>query len=640
MVSQIVVSTKGARILGVSIGTVVFLHATLCLGSPVTFAFSGDMDTYFPGTTNPDFTAVSLPLSTPLPFTGTLTYDSSTAALLPPPGPPGFAAPTSYLNAITAFSMTLNGSTYSTNAGQINLIPGNFGSPSSIALNPSYPVGTPLPAPPSLASIVLQYPNGVSVPTDHLPTSLALSSFSSSQIRLNLPSAPPVPIGYSGSLTGLAASTTPAGPPTLQQLAHLNQNVFSGNVGVLALDGTTKFNYLDDNHADSYKGLRAATYVSADNTQLVIAFRGTDLDAGALTAIKNIASDGSFGTGIPSANLIASVHEAANYVRSIQDKFPGANITLTGHSLGGAIAQIIGQATGYTTDAFNAPGAGGSLGAALNLLSPVIGLSALARAPVASANTNYRIYGDVVSQFGSPIGTTQTLQKDYTNAYTPASGIYDLVDNAAYFGAAHQITNFFPTNAFSPSTTVGEPNNAAIIESSLLKATVSPIETVLLPSRAVSTFVVAIGVDLATSGLLIDPSSSYKYILQEGAGSPFLSSIDLPTIAKLGYYYFSYEVGSRWSAFSPLSPGTLFLLPGGVDGLEFDPIGLDGQPFLLPEGLLFGVTFDGPGTFSATLAEPIAAVPEPSTWAMIIVGFAGLGFMAYRRKSESTLMVT
>ena len=35
---------------------------------------------------------------------------------------------------------------------------------------------------------------------------------------------------------------------------------------------------------------------------------------------------------------------------------------------------------------------------------------------------------------------------------------------------------------------------------------------------------------------------------------------------------------------------------------------------------------------------PIPTVPEPSTWAMMILGFAGLGFMAYRRKSKPTLM--
>jgi hypothetical protein len=39
------------------------------------------------------------------------------------------------------------------------------------------------------------------------------------------------------------------------------------------------------------------------------------------------------------------------------------------------------------------------------------------------------------------------------------------------------------------------------------------------------------------------------------------------------------------------------------------------------------------GTFSRTIPVTVtAAVPEPSTWAMMILGFAGIGFMAYRRK--------
>jgi hypothetical protein len=47
---------------------------------------------------------------------------------------------------------------------------------------------------------------------------------------------------------------------------------------------------------------------------------------------------------------------------------------------------------------------------------------------------------------------------------------------------------------------------------------------------------------------------------------------------------------------------------------------------------------------SAQQASPIfdnftvSAVPEPSTWAMMILGFCGLGFMAYRRKSKPALM--
>ncbi len=36
----------------------------------------------------------------------------------------------------------------------------------------------------------------------------------------------------------------------------------------------------------------------------------------------------------------------------------------------------------------------------------------------------------------------------------------------------------------------------------------------------------------------------------------------------------------------------------------------------------------------ARLADP---VPEPSTWAMLLMGFAGVGFMAYRRNSKPVL---
>ncbi len=36
----------------------------------------------------------------------------------------------------------------------------------------------------------------------------------------------------------------------------------------------------------------------------------------------------------------------------------------------------------------------------------------------------------------------------------------------------------------------------------------------------------------------------------------------------------------------------------------------------------------------------IRGVPEPSTWAMMILGFAGIGFMAYRRSCKSTMALS
>jgi hypothetical protein len=32
----------------------------------------------------------------------------------------------------------------------------------------------------------------------------------------------------------------------------------------------------------------------------------------------------------------------------------------------------------------------------------------------------------------------------------------------------------------------------------------------------------------------------------------------------------------------------------------------------------------------------MAGVPEPSTWAMMILGFTGIGFTGYRRSRKST----
>jgi hypothetical protein len=51
--------------------------------------------------------------------------------------------------------------------------------------------------------------------------------------------------------------------------------------------------------------------------------------------------------------------------------------------------------------------------------------------------------------------------------------------------------------------------------------------------------------------------------------------------------------------------------------------------------LEFVITDTGPPT-AFRVDGFAAAVPEPSTWAMLLLGFAGIGFTAYRRKSKPT----
>jgi PEP-CTERM motif len=56
--------------------------------------------------------------------------------------------------------------------------------------------------------------------------------------------------------------------------------------------------------------------------------------------------------------------------------------------------------------------------------------------------------------------------------------------------------------------------------------------------------------------------------------------------------------------------------------------------------LTFGYTLvaEGSGGFGFDFAVGGAvprAVPEPSTWAMMLIGFAGVGYAGYRRARES-----
>jgi hypothetical protein len=78
-------------------------------------------------------------------------------------------------------------------------------------------------------------------------------------------------------------------------------------------------------------------------------------------------------------------------------------------------------------------------------------------------------------------------------------------------------------------------------------------------------------------------------------------------------------------AFSPTGALTNLNSNGLISETAF--VGLE----LGQEGTL---TYEDGSTFGtiAVGSPVITAVPEPSTWAMMILGFAGIGFMAYRRK--------
>jgi hypothetical protein len=52
-----------------------------------------------------------------------------------------------------------------------------------------------------------------------------------------------------------------------------------------------------------------------------------------------------------------------------------------------------------------------------------------------------------------------------------------------------------------------------------------------------------------------------------------------------------------------------------------------------------GISASGAPPFSLLDGVSLTGVPEPSTWAMMLLGFAGLGFAAYRSRRTAISIV-
>ncbi len=99
-----------------------------------------------------------------------------------------------------------------------------------------------------------------------------------------------------------------------------------------------------DGAVKALSGFHAATYRNINSDEIVVVFEGTNpisnLDWG--TNIRAF-------VGIPTFQHVF----AFNYMAEVFDKY-GPNITVTGHSLGGGIAQMVGSTLGLKTITFNA----------------------------------------------------------------------------------------------------------------------------------------------------------------------------------------------------------------------------------------------------------------------------------------------
>lgn len=106
---------------------------------------------------------------------------------------------------------------------------------------------------------------------------------------------------------------------------------------------------------DRSSGMQAGVFRNRDNGDLVIAYRGTEA-CNSFCSLKELAEaalDVAADVQLALGFVDDQFKHAYNFAQAMVAKYPGHKITVTGHSLGGGLAQAAGAALGLETFAFN-----------------------------------------------------------------------------------------------------------------------------------------------------------------------------------------------------------------------------------------------------------------------------------------------
>jgi hypothetical protein len=409
-------------------------------------------------------------------------------------------------------------------------------------------------------------------------------------------------------------SFKPAAPPETLTLAELSNDIYQ------APAGTGNFNAVPyDNSGDIFfstlDGFAGAAYQSG--SQVVIAFEGTSPDfADPLHLVENLVADGSWALG---QNLLFRKYfeHAVELLVSVEDRFKGSNVTiqLTGHSLGGALAELTGYASGLNATGFDAPGAQQFYPSAMQFLKTLRpdlydSLQLLAASEtLPRVDKNIRMAGDVVSRFGDPLGQTITLP-------WPGDDPNDLnfLDRHRLEPLIAQIRD----RAVPLPVGADEPNKWVEIAATPGLAVATGLKHVIFSSSPVTAFIPH----------LADPPPGSDFVYIQDAVSPPLTAISMPILPGVESYEVRYKSGSTWTDFLRVWPAQWLDLGSGARAVEVIPIDDAEQSVSVTDSVMFGLVFGATGTLNATLdSSDIKAAFGTNGGVTLVAGALNAGFV-------------
>ena len=438
--------------------------------------------------------------------------------------------------------------------------------------------------------------------------------------------------GASGSFDNVVISTTKtvvapplSAPPSLYDLSRFSEIAYGNAV---AQPG---WHELSIQPAGFAVGFQAKAVATSSGDRVVIAFAGTNELADWLGPNPSFISPSG-----PTQEMRKFVQDAVEFVRSAHSLYPNASIEFTGHSLGGALAQLMADRLGVSATTFNAPGSAGMRTALETALLP---LDAVRQSLVnreqglGSAIVNYRNYGDLVSTIGSQIGTERTFEP-----IPNSSSLVDfktLVDQFPLTTAkAMHLLELIQERILSSAKTdfARGPTAASIavdeakglLKTALLKASRNFYELVIRASV------------FAIVNYVVDPSSFDAYKIMGTASSPRFKTFTAPFLA-LGDYDFALEaeIEGVWRSFGIIGELDTVIFDGdGATGIAFRVLNKGTQiPASEIEEFQFGFTFTNDGFFDGSLvASDSRTVPVPGT--LLLLSTALLLLAVARRRRQ------